>query len=134
MIAVRIFAAVAFGVVLAATPARAAVSVTLECVLIGANGQPAPYLHWHQLLDIDYDAQTVREYRVDDDDVILTVGGQLADMTIPVQIGEKEITWQVRDVSQTLGRYSGIWTATSATFVMRLQCQPWTPSNQQRKF
>jgi hypothetical protein len=133
MIAARIFAAVAFAVALAATPACAN-TVTLECVGLDQNGQPKPIPDWHALVEINYDAQTVRTYVLHDDGV---VDRQAAVLTYPAQILQDEITWSTSDgkARMTLSRTTGDETAVNALYgTFKSHCDPWAGSMQPKRF
>jgi hypothetical protein len=126
------FTAIAF----LATPGHAKVSVILECTLNGAKESN------HDLYEIDYDARTVRNHRVNDDGApaLFPDGSRIGENTFPIQISNNEIkwsnVWNAGRIYSMLGRYSGTltniiytinegrWNDPSTT---RYHCHPYAP-------
>lgn len=123
-------------------PSRAAVTVTLDCSAPFANQAFPAKPGIHGMIDIDYDANTVRNYAIDDDGVVLTYS---LDKTYPAQVTANEITWRdeykgVVDVF-TLGRITGILTMVltdarnpSVDQTQRWQCKKSTAPTQAPQF
>jgi len=147
--AARIFAAVAFALAFAAAPASAN-TVTLECTPQAESNMPGGV---HRVCAIDYDANNVRQYALNDNGAPAMVNNGVmlgSDTMYPAQISDQEIKWSVSGtntqgtttLNYTLGRYTGplmiyaAWTDSQGpkSMTIQAQCQPYTPPNQQRKF
>src|SRR6185437_2140746 len=124
-----------------AVPGHAA-SVILECIQVDNKGEPVDpdRARIHHLLEINYDARTVRAHLVTADGAPVTIQGYATpDITSPAQIGENEIKWGNPSSSYfALGRYSG--TLTEQTLfagnvgwrTILSQCQPHAPKRQKK--
>jgi len=124
---------VAIGLAVSASPSLAAAPVTLECVAVDQNGQPKPTPDWHGLVEINYDAQTVRLYVIHDNGVVDRDAGV---NTYPAQIMQDVITWGTSDgkARTTLSRTTGDETFVNSYATLKSHCEPWAGSTKPKRF
>lgn len=128
---------------LTATSGHAAGLVILDCTQVNNKGEPVDLERdrIHHLLEINYDAHTVRAHLVTADGAPVTIQGYATpNITSRAQISDNEIKWGNPASSYfALGRYSG--TLTEQTFfagnvgwrTILSQCRPYAP-NRQKQF